>query len=124
MSPHNLILISHLTNVGGKALFTNDAVYFSYNDMTFACGMKATLRLYEMDAHPIPPAKSNVATSTPGQARTWDQWHRAYGHVHLGALQRMVEKNSVIGMNVNTSIPAPKMCVTCVQAKHQVSPFP
>ena len=86
--------------------------------------MKATSQLYKLDVHPIPPAESNIATSTPGQACTWDQWHRAYGHVHLGALQRVVEKNSVVSMNIDTSILAPEMCVTCVQAKHQVSPFP
>ena len=123
-APHNLISISRLTDAGGKALFTNDTVLFSHNNTMFARGTKAALQLYEMDVHPIPPAESNVTMSTPSQACTWDQWHHAYGHVHLGALQQMVEKNSVAGMNVNTLIPAPEMCVTCVQVKHQVSPFP
>ena len=72
-SPHNLISISRLTDAGGKALFMNDTVYFSHNDMTFARSTKVTSRLYKMDMHPIPPAESNVATSTPSQACTWDQ---------------------------------------------------
>ena len=62
--------------------------------------------------------------STPKCGWTWDQWHSAFGHVNMRSLTHMVEKSSVVSMDVDKLVPASEICVTCIQAKHHITPFP
>ena len=50
-------------------------------------------------------------------AKTWEIWHRRFGHVGMTSLQQMLDEKLVEGFNVD--IQSPKYdCEACVQAKH------
>ena len=33
--------------------------------------------------------------------KSWDEWHRIFGHMHMGAVKMMKDKEMVLGMEVD-----------------------
>src|SRR5271168_1864588 len=56
--------------------------------------------------------------------QTWDEWHRIFGHMHMGAVKMMKEKEMVLGMEVDRTVEPAAQCTACITAKQHVKPFP
>ena len=52
--------------------------------------------------------------------KTWDEWHRIFGHMHMGAVKMMKDKEMVLGMEVELAA----QCTACITAKQHIKPYP
>lgn len=112
-APCNLVSVSRLTDAGYQAIFKNNIVEIrSKTGSLLAIGDKIT-RVYKL----------RLVTEHALLARSWDDWHRALGHLHHGAVKKLKTKNMVLGMDVDTSKP-PHQCTACIQGKAHIQPYP
>jgi hypothetical protein len=56
--------------------------------------------------------------------RTLANWHRIYGHLNYTYIKCLHDKEMVTGMKISPSGGDSEQCVTCIQAKQHVQPFP
>ncbi len=116
---HNLISVSRITDTGAKITFNRDVVEIRSADGELLMTGTKSGRLWRMAAS----ADTDRAFSAT-QPRTWDQWHRVYGHLNHDYLRRLARRGLVTGMAVDESVPPTSQCPTCIQAKQSVKPFP
>ena len=81
-------------------------------------------RLYLLDARAqlLGQERTNYANTT--QKRTWDQWHKNFGHIAVPSLERLYQEKMVDGMAVDESSIPSKSCEACIQAKQAHKSFP
>ena len=77
--------------------------------------------LYEMNVKTL--IKPDLACLVK-TGKTQDEWHRIFGHMHMGAVKMMKEKNMVLGMEVDRSMELAAQCPACIIAKQHTQPFP
>ena len=75
-------------------------------------------QLYCMAIAADGPEEAYVATLGK---RTWEQFHRAMGHVNISALKRL--QLMAEGVNIDESSDEHFQCVPCIEAKQHVKPF-
>ena len=83
-----LLSISHFDAGGGDIHFkTGEAILRNKNKQTVGIG-KVKNRLYLLDARAELPGRerANLAST---QKLSWDQWHQRYGHLSMGALEKL-----------------------------------
>ena len=78
-------------------------------------------RLFDMNVKGI--AKHDQAY-TAKHGRTWDEWHRIFGHLNMGSVKMLKEKGMVLGMEVDRTVELAAQCQACIVAKQHVKPFP
>jgi transposase InsO family protein len=79
-------------------------------------------RLYQLDARA--QLHQERAFSAVRKCRTWDEWHRAFGHIGMSTLEKLHSTGAVTGFDVDeASIPSPT-CTSCLGAKLTHQPFP
>ena len=67
--------------------------------------------------------RTETTYSTPEKLKSWETWHKRFGHVGYSGLQKLLSDNLVDGLNVDAQ--SPKLgCITCIEAKHTEDPFP
>jgi hypothetical protein len=78
--------------------------------------------LYKLDActRRIPSKQANVAVPK----RSWDTWHRLYGHIGISGLETLKKKGMVDGLEIDETSEPSQTCEACIQAKQTVQPFP
>lgn len=119
-APNNLLSIGRLTGNGHTAIFTENGVQFrSKNGTIFAEGTK----IYNMFKMKTSPINNNKPTDFAFAARSWDDWHRTLGHIHMGAVKHMHKSGVVTGMEVDERS-TPSQCTACIQGKAHIAPFP
>ena len=119
-TPFNLVSVSRLTDAGYRAIFEGTTVEIrSRNGTLLATGEKVS-HLYRLHAAPAP---ANSTISHACTARTWDDWHRAFGHLNRAAVRRLKTKEMVTGMDVDERKDF-QQCAACIQGKAHVFPFP
>ena len=64
-----------------------------------------------------------ILTST-SQKRTWDQWHRSFGHIAIPSLEHLNRENMVNGLAIDQSSIPSKSCDACIQAKQARKSYP
>ena len=77
--------------------------------------------LYMLDITPIIPYHA-YAAQIP-QNHTWHDWYKVMGHIYIGSVKILKEKDMVKGMEVNPDIQSPQY-ISCIKAKSHVAPFP
>ena len=80
-------------------------------------------KLYKLNARAkqLGQERINYASS---KRLTWDQWHRRYGHIAIGALRQLDREELVTSLNIDhASIPSP-MLTACIPGKQHHKPFP
>jgi len=65
------------------------------------------------------PQYSLTSTETP---KSWEIWHRCFGHISYKGLQRLLDENLVKGLVVDTQSPKPD-CTACTEAKQSEKLF-
>lgn len=56
--------------------------------------------------------------------RTWDEWHRIFGHMNMGSVKMLKEKGMVLGMEVDRTVEPAAQCNVCIVAKQHIQLFP
>ncbi|KAL7284387.1 hypothetical protein ACG7TL_001677 [Trametes sanguinea] len=117
---HNLISVSRITETGAHVSFKGNTVEIrSAEGQLLLTGTKSG-RLYKLNVSTDYDA-AFVARDAP---RTWDDWHRVYGHINYDYLRLLARKGLVTGMTVDETAPATEQCRACIEAKQRVRPFP
>ena len=73
--------------------------------------------------HPINVTANPQSFNAGEPAKSWEIWHRRYGHIGMSSLQQILEENLVEGFNVDTRT-AKYDCEACTQAKQHQESFP
>jgi len=77
--------------------------------------------LYMLDITPI--TSYHACAAQIPQNHTWHDWHKVMGHIYMGSVKMLKEKDMVKGMEVNPDIQSPQY-ISCIKAKSHVAPFP
>jgi len=57
-------------------------------------------------------------------ARTWDEWHCAFGHLNMKSLRHLKTHNMVNGLEVHNEKADLHQCKACLASKSHIQPFP
>jgi hypothetical protein len=71
----------------------------------------------EIDVPSIP----QMFMTTQG-SQSWETWHKRFGHVGYGGLQKLLDDKLVQGFTVDTNTPKPD-CVACTEGKLSTEPY-
>ena len=111
-----LLLISCFDAGGGDINFkTGEAILQNKNKQTVGIG-KVKNRLYLLDARVELPGRERVNLAST-QKLSWDQWHRRYGYLSMGALEKLKKQEMVKGLMIDESSIPSRSCKACIQAK-------
>src|SRR6202022_3478021 len=89
----------------------------------FAIGLKPIRKnrgLYRV--HVSTKAEEALTSTSDPEERTWEELHRAFGHVHQRALEKLVEENPREFAVLRS--PKDYICGACIQGKMHKAPFP
>ena len=118
-----LLSISRFDVGGGDIHFkTGEAILWNKNKQTVGIG-KVVNRLYLLDAQAELPGRERVNLAST-QKLSWDQWHQRYGHLSMGALEKLKKQEMVKGLMIDESSIPSQSCEACIQAKQAHQPFP
>ncbi|QRV89278.1 Retrovirus-related Pol polyprotein from transposon TNT 1-94 [Ceratobasidium sp. AG-Ba] len=129
----NLLSIGYIDSTGkGWATFKGGkCTLYDMKDRVIGVGPEMGRtgrgRLYRMDMEAVLPsdAQAHVAVGTEnGRARSWEEWHRVYGHIGQRSLETLMNSGMVDGMKVDMDSPKDYFCEACVQGMQRVAPFP
>ena len=122
-APNCLISLGRIDDGGGHVIFREGKCFIKdRNDTLIGIGHKKD-KLYKLDARAerLGQERTNYASS---KGLTWDQWHRRYGHIAMGALQQLDKEKLVTGLNIDHASTPSRTCVACVPGKQHHKPFP
>ena len=128
-NPHNLLSLGRWDNSGGEYRGGNGKLaLITKNGQTVATGIKTKNNLYKMKNFVIQTPEStnsdqNNTYKVGESAKSWETWHKRYGHVGMDSLQELLDKQLVNGFTVDTQSPKYD-CEACVQAKQHETSFP
>jgi len=88
-----------------------------------AQGTKVANNLYKMQLEYVPKEqKAQYALTSTETPKSWETWHRRFGHISYKGLQQLLDENLVEGLVVDTQLPKPD-CAACTEAKQSEKPF-
>ena len=131
-NPHNLLSLGCWDNTGGEYRGGNSQLTLVTKDgQTVATGRKTRNNLYKMKNFVVQTSESmNSETSMKNKtykvgesAKSWEIWHKRYGHIGMDSLQQILDKQLVDGFTVDMRMPKYD-CEACVQAKQHIASFP
>lgn len=115
----NLISLGRLTN-GPISYYGKENYINIYNGNTLINQGRKHGNLYHLSITP-----THATTALPiVTSRSWEEWHRALGHLNMQQLWDLYSKKLAINMNVDTSSPTDFFCEACIQAKHSTTVQP
>jgi hypothetical protein len=121
-APNSLLSVGPFDENGGHIDFRNGTCkLYAKGDILVGTGQKVD-RLYRLDTNSQTrsPERANVATVK----KSWDVWHRLYGHIGMAGLEILHKKGLVTGLDIDEASEPSRFCEACVQAKQTVRPFP
>ena len=130
-NPHNLLSLGRWDSAGGNYHGGKNMLTLYKDDEKIAIGKKIANHLYKMKSFTIQRTGSTSPTITKEPhsfsirepAKSWEVWHKRYGHIGNDNLQELLTKNLVDGLTID--IQTPKYdCIPCTQAKQHVESFP
>ena len=122
-APHNLLSLSRADHVGCTFKGGNGTLtIFAPNGCAVMTGRKAQgpRELYRMAVAPVTADQAHVAILGK---RTWEEFHKAMGHVNVAALKRL-RAGLAEGISIDETSDDNFQCEPCVRAKQHVKPFP
>jgi transposase InsO family protein len=120
-APFNLISISRAIEAGAAVLFSSPGVKIRSPTGTIIMEGRAANRLFEMNVKGV--GKHDQACPAK-HGRTWDEWHRIFGHLNMASVRMLKDKGMVSGMEVDRTVEPAAQCKACIAAKQHVQPFP
>ena len=119
----NLLSLSRLDRAGGSIRIKSGSIQLFDSTGISICDGKADGRLYTLNMHSTSNLTPSTFSSNNPRGRTWEEWHKAMGHINVQSLKLMKEKNLVEGMEVIQS-PLEFICEACIQGKQVTKPLP
>lgn len=119
-APHNLISISRALKAKSQVLFADGRVRIRSPLKTIVMEGHVHGRLFNMNVEPIRNDRAHVAKG----GCTWEEWHKALGHLNYESVKMLSEKGMVRGMDVLKGSPVGTECKACVIAKQHIRSFP
>ncbi|KAJ3501876.1 hypothetical protein NMY22_g18774 [Coprinellus aureogranulatus] len=121
-APNCLVCLSCYDNGGGDVHFKDGCCILSDKAGNIVRqGWKAD-HLYRLNARAVlRHDQANLATPT---GKSWDGWHRIFGHIGMSTLEKMHTKNVVTGFEADESSIPSRTCTSCLEAKLTRLPFP
>jgi transposase InsO family protein len=123
-SGQNLFSLTRATSAGYR-LAVNDRqllVVNRYGDVVAIADRVGSL--YHMRVTNSQRHNDSALVATSAQPRSWQDWHRVLGHLHMGGVKQLVNSGMVDGMEVDRSSPIDFQCTSCITGKQRVAPFP
>ena len=99
--PFNLISISCTIEAGAAVLFSSPRVKIRMPNGTIIMEGWAANRLFKMNVKGV--GKQDQACPAKHR-RTWDEWHRIFGHLNMASVRMLKEKGMVSGMEVDRTV--------------------
>src|SRR5205823_14705623 len=96
--PNNLVSLSRATDSGLKIVMEKDNLKIQSPKGEILGIGKKVRRLYKLDLSSGDEAYISKAGCT------WHEWHQIFGHMYVGSVQLLKQKNIVEGMEVDESI--------------------
>ena len=130
-NPHNLLSLERWDSAGGNYHGGKSMLTLYKDDEKIAISKKINNHLYKMKSFTVQRtgSMSPITTEEPHSfsvrepAKSWEVWHKRYGHIGMDNLQELLTKKLVDGLTVN--IKTPKYdCIPCMEAKQHVESFP
>jgi len=122
----NLLSMGKLDSAGVKWEGQDGTLTLMRKDgSVIGLGMKKR-DMYLLEARGVPAevvetAEVRVAESN---AKSWDEWHRQYGHLAYSAIRALRDKEMVSGLIIDENSTPQETCEACIQAKITRRPFP
>lgn len=119
----NLFSIGAATELGAKAVFVNNSVKITQNNILIMEGHRAGRTLYLLDIL-LKTKTQDVISNLAKQKFSLLLWHQRLGHVNYETIQKMAEKESVDGLNLEKYSEIPKEpCTGCIYGKMKRTSF-
>src|SRR5258708_16454029 len=116
----NLLSLCHFDQASGNIQIKSGQIVLVTKDGTEFCWGKAHRDLlYMMDMQVTSKPAAMARTMGDSGGCTWEEWHKAMGHISPQTLKSMQDSGTIQGMKV---IPSPLdfNCNACIQGKHTV----
>src|SRR6266850_1239966 len=121
----NLLSLHCFDQAGGEIRIKSDEIVLITQDGIELCrGQAHGKSSYSMEMQ-MAGILAVMAGTMKGDidGRTWEEWHKAMGHITPNTLKSMHDSGTVIGMKVIPSL-IDFDCDACIQGKHSVYPLP
>lgn len=128
--PHNLISVGRIEAGGHKVEMDKGRMRFiDPKGRAYATGRRVSNYLYAIEVKLAGSGRPDdvacaAAPARPIRKKTWDEWHRALGHISMQSVMALKKRGMVEGMAVDESKPPSEQCEVCIQAKQTIAPFP
>ena len=114
---YNLVSVAKVSQKGKIVKLTHNACYILNKHKMIAKATKVG-SLYQLNCKP-----SQESANIMGSDSKEDVWHRRYGHLGLGSLQRLAREQLTDGFDFDVSHEL-TFCETCPQGKQHRTKFP
>lgn len=123
---NSLLSIAKIDKGGGSAEYRNGEVILRSKNNTVMGKGKLSKGIYLLDAkavrHPGMTEYANFATHA--RALTWDEWHRALGHLAMSSIEKLARSGIVTGLNIDPNSTPSISCEACIRGKAIHNKFP
>ena len=116
---HNLISVTKATQTGKVVKFTKSACYLLSKKHQMVAKATKVGSLYQLDNKPNLERASLAEESDSKE----DIWHKRFGHLGVGSLQRLAREKLADGFDFDASQKL-KFCETCPLGKQHRTKFP
>ena len=118
-----LLSIRRIDANGGSATFKNGNVFIKGRNGNTIFEGKVHNRLYLLNAR-ANQAKERANFAMHKRALTWDEWHRALGHLSISSIEKLVKSGTVTGINIDPDSKPSLSCEACIKGKASHNRFP
>ena len=118
---NNLFSLGRWGNAGHKYIGGEDLTLITEQGIRVAEGILLENNLYKIKFQYVRKLLDQL-THVNIPIRSWESWHRIYGHIAYDGLRKLYDRKLVTGFLVDTNSPTPD-CIACTEAKLSQCPF-
>ncbi|CAM6086645.1 unnamed protein product [Calypogeia fissa] len=121
-----LLSISRIDSSGGSAEYGNEKVTLrDRHGEVMTQGMLHN-KVYLLSAKAIchPTRQETINFAKHKRAWSWDEWHRALGHLAISSIKRLAKSKMVTGLDIDPNSQPSLSCEACIKGKATHTKFP
>lgn len=119
-----LLSIQRFDAAGGSAVFQNNGISISGPNRDTILQGKRHNRLYLLNTKAKDQPREYINFTSHKRALTWDEWHRALGHVSISSIENLAKSAIVTGLNIDPNSKPSLTCEACIKGKAAHQRFP
>jgi transposase InsO family protein len=111
---------------GGTSVFGNGTLSILNRDKkTLLEGKRVKdLPLYLLSSKAAERAEEYANFTSHKRALTWDEWHRALGHLSITSIEKLAKSGLVTGLDIDPNSKPSLSCEACIKGKSSHQKFP